>query len=101
MLDNLSRLRTGRTKRVSSWDTSGGNADAWTIPPGETMEIAGMIANNHRGSVTGIKELLLRGLGADLRQQYDNEIDYARNVMRGAKAEDAFPEFIARKGRAL
>jgi len=67
----------------------------------KTMEIAGMIANNHRGSVTGIKELLLRGLGADLRQQYDNEIDYARNVMRGAKAEDAFPEFIARKGRAL
>jgi enoyl-CoA hydratase/carnithine racemase len=67
----------------------------------KTMEIAGMIANNHRGAVAGVKELLLRGLGADLRQQYDNEIDYARNVMHGAKAEDAFPEFIARKGRAL
>jgi hypothetical protein len=42
MLDSLSRLRTGRTKRVSSWDTSGKNGDAWEIPPGETMEIAGL-----------------------------------------------------------
>jgi enoyl-CoA hydratase len=67
----------------------------------KTMEIAGMIANNHRGSVVGIKELLLRGLGADLRQQYDLEIDYTRDVLRGAKAEDAFPDFIARKGRPL
>ena len=67
----------------------------------KTMEIAGMIAHNHRGAVIGVKELLLRGLGQDLRQQYDHEADYAKNVMRGAKAEDAFPEFIARKGRAL
>jgi enoyl-CoA hydratase len=67
----------------------------------KTMEIAGMIANNHRGSVVGIKELLLAGLGADLRQQYDHEIAYTRDVLRGAKAEDAFPDFIARKGRPL
>ena len=67
----------------------------------KTMEIAAMIANNHRGSVVGIKELLLRGHGADLRQQYDNEIEYTRSVLRGAKAENAFTDFIARKGRAL
>ena len=29
------------------------------------------------------------------------EHHYTTHVMRGAKAKDAFPEFIARKGRAL
>ena len=66
-----------------------------------TMEIAGMIANNHRGAVTGVKELLLRGHGEDLAAQIGYEQDYGRNVMRGAKAEDAFPEFLARKGRPI
>lgn len=75
------------------------------VPSGElrakTMEIATTIANNDTRAVMGIKELLLRDMGQDLKGQWANEKDYTSNVMRGAKAEDAFPEFIARKGRAL
>ena len=67
----------------------------------KTMELAKIIADNHTGAVTGVKELMLRGLGQDLHAQWEYEIDYGKNVMRGAKAEDAFPDFIARKGRAI
>ena len=67
----------------------------------KTMELAKIIAGNHAGAVTGVKELMLRGLGQDLHAQWEYEIDYGKNVMRGAKAEDAFPDFIARKGRAI
>ena len=49
----------------------------------------------------GVKALLLRQKGENLEQQYEIEHDYTTHVMRGAKAEDAFPEFIARRGRAL
>lgn len=67
----------------------------------KTMEIAKVIAANHTGAVTGVKELLLRGLGDSLETQWGHEIDHGKNVMRGAKAEDAFPDFIARKGRQI
>lgn len=67
----------------------------------KTMEIATMIANNNRAAVMGIKELLLRDMGCNLEAQWANERDYTTNVVRGARAEDAFPEFIARKGRPL
>jgi enoyl-CoA hydratase len=67
----------------------------------KTMELARMIAANHRGAVTGIKTLLLRQLGQDLEGQWAAEHDYTTHVMRGAKAEDAFPDFIARHGRTL
>src|SRR3989442_15938427 len=58
-----------------------------------------MIAKNRRQSVMGVKALLLQGMGRDLEQQWKNERDYTTNVARPAKAEDAFPDFIARKGR--
>jgi enoyl-CoA hydratase len=67
----------------------------------KTMELATMIANNNRDAVIGVKQLLLRDMGCDLEAQWANERDFTTNVMRGAKAEDAFPEFIARKGRPL
>jgi hypothetical protein len=60
-----------------------------------------MIASNRRESVMGIKALLLNHMGCDLEQQWANERDYTTNVVRGAKADEAFPEFIARKGRPL
>jgi enoyl-CoA hydratase len=73
------------------------------VPSGElrakTMELATTIANNNTPSVMGIKQLLLRNMGRDLSSQWASEHDYARNVLPGAKAEDAFPEFIARRGR--
>ncbi|HEY1934210.1 MAG TPA: enoyl-CoA hydratase/isomerase family protein [Acetobacteraceae bacterium] len=67
----------------------------------KTMELARMIANNHRGAVMGVKALLLRQKGKDLEGQWAEEQDYTTHVMRGAKAEDAFPEFISKHGRAL
>ncbi|MBV9250036.1 MAG: enoyl-CoA hydratase/isomerase family protein [Acetobacteraceae bacterium] len=65
----------------------------------KTMEIARMIADNHRGAVMGVKALLLKQHGETLERQWAEERDYTTHVMRGAKAEDAFPDFIARKGR--
>lgn len=40
MLENLSRARQGRTKRISSFDTTGRNHDSWPIEPGETKTLA-------------------------------------------------------------
>jgi enoyl-CoA hydratase len=65
----------------------------------KTMWLARMIAGNHHGAVTGIKALLLKQLGQGFEEQWAEEKDYTTHVMRGAKAEDAFPDFIARKGR--
>jgi enoyl-CoA hydratase/carnithine racemase len=67
----------------------------------KTMWLATMIAKNRREAVMGVKELLLRDLGCNLEEQWTNERDYTTNVVRGARAEAAFPEFIARHGRPL
>jgi enoyl-CoA hydratase/carnithine racemase len=67
----------------------------------KTMELARMIAGNHRGAVIGVKQLLLEQKGESLERAYEIEHRYTTHVMRGAKAEDAFPDFIARKGKAL
>lgn len=39
-LKTLTHLQTGRTGRVSTWDTRGRNQDAWTVAPGETRVLA-------------------------------------------------------------
>jgi enoyl-CoA hydratase/carnithine racemase len=65
----------------------------------KTMWLAKMIAGNHRGAVMGVKALLLQQLGQGLEAQWVAEKEYTTNVMRGSRAEDAFPDFIARKGR--
>src|SRR5437016_6629732 len=67
----------------------------------KTMELATMIANNRRDAVMGVKALLLQHMGHNLEEQWAAERDYTTNVVRGAKAEEAFPDFIARKGRPL
>ena len=67
----------------------------------KTMELATMIANNRRDAVMGVKALLLKHMGHNLEEQWATERDYTTNVVRGAKAEEAFPDFIARKGRPL
>jgi enoyl-CoA hydratase len=68
---------------------------------GKTMELARMIAQNNRASVVGIKALLLKQMRQNLEQQWTEEREYTVHVVRGARAEEAFPEFIARKGRPL
>jgi len=65
----------------------------------KTMEIATTIAKNRHESVIGIKQILLKDKTADLRGMWENERDYTTNVIKGYGVEDAFPEFIARKGR--
>ena len=67
----------------------------------KTMWLATMIAGNRRESVMGIKALLLEQKGQNLEEQWASERSYTTKVVRGAKAESAFPEFIARKGRPL
>ena len=67
----------------------------------KTLELAATIAANKTASVQGVKQLLLRDLGEGLKQQWSHEKVYTRDVVRGARAEDAFPEFIARKGRPV
>jgi enoyl-CoA hydratase len=66
----------------------------------KTMEIAKMIASNHRGAVKGVKALLLEQQGESLAARWAAEHRYTTQVMRGAQAKDAFPEFLARKGIA-
>jgi len=40
MINDLSTLRRGKSGRCSSWDTTGRNADFWTIEPGESRILA-------------------------------------------------------------
>ena len=65
----------------------------------KTMEIATAIAQNRHESVMGIKEILLQDMGADLRQMWDNERIFTTENVIGYGVEQAFPEFLARKGR--
>src|SRR5580704_4726192 len=67
----------------------------------KTLELARAIAGNNRAAVIGIKALLLEQMSQNLEEQYEAERHFTTHVVRGAKAEDAFPEFIARRGRSL
>jgi enoyl-CoA hydratase/carnithine racemase len=67
----------------------------------KTMELARMIAGNNRAAVIGIKTLLLKQMTQNLEQQWEEERHFTTHVVRGARAEEAFPEFIARRGRPL
>src|SRR6185503_5864607 len=42
----------------------------------KTMEIAKMIAANHRGAVVGIKQLMLKQMTENLQQQFETEHEY-------------------------
>ena len=64
----------------------------------KTMEMATLIAKNNQTSVKGIKQILLKDMTADLQGMWQIEKDYT-SVVKGYGVEDAFPEFIARKGR--
>ena len=42
-LQNITKLRSARTGRASSWDQSGKNQDYWAIPPGEEVILAELV----------------------------------------------------------
>ena len=65
----------------------------------KTMELATTIAGHRRESVIGIKDLLLQHKGSSLEQMWANEKDFTTNKVRGYGVEEAFPEFLSRKGR--
>lgn len=67
----------------------------------KTMEVATEIATNDVPSVIGIKRLLLQHMGGSLEEQWANEKDFTTNVLRGTLAEEAFPDFLARRGRPV
>jgi len=67
----------------------------------KTLELGRAIAGNNRAAVMGIKRLLLKQMTQSLEEQYEEERHFTTHVVRGAKAEEAFPEFIARRGRPL
>jgi enoyl-CoA hydratase/carnithine racemase len=67
----------------------------------KTMELARMIAGNNRAAVIGIKTLLLKQMARNLEEQWEEERHFTTHIVRGARAEEAFPEFIARRGRPL
>lgn len=39
-VSNLARLKSYKVRRISSYDVTGGNADAWRVEPGETKVLA-------------------------------------------------------------
>lgn len=58
-LASLPKLRDYTSHRVSSWDTSGGNADMWRIEPGEKRvlaDIGGPACIKHIWMTLGIKQ---------------------------------------------
>ena len=65
----------------------------------KTMELATTIAGHRRESVIGIKDLLLQHKGCSLEQMWANEKDFTTTKVRGYGVEEAFPEFLSRKGR--
>ena len=67
----------------------------------KTLTLAKQIAANDTPSVVGIKHLMLEQQNTALQSQWEAEQQFTRDVLPGAKAEDAFPDFIARKGRPL
>lgn len=65
MYGDLTSLRRGRTRRISSFDVTGRNADAWMIEPGETRVLAdikgpGRIAHIWMTQAARYRECLLR-----------------------------------------
>ncbi len=75
LLDNLAQLKNYQSKRISSFDRSGKNADRLVIQPGEAAEIAridGAGIIKHIWITISSKDPMLRR-NAVLRMYWDNE----------------------------
>ena len=84
LFSNLVRVKDARTKRQSSWDVTGGNADAWRIEPGETKvlaELDGPGAITHIWMTQGGEPFLYREVV--LRMFWDGEKNASVNVPLG------------------
>jgi enoyl-CoA hydratase/carnithine racemase len=65
----------------------------------KAMEIAATIAENHPDSVQGVKQLLVEDVGLPWQEMWEREIDYMNTRVSHVGVEDAFKEFISRRGR--
>ncbi len=70
MINELSRLQYGKIGRFSSWDTSGRNADAWRIEPGETKVLATTVTGAIQKNVYRVLDDRLRRITLRFMQQY-------------------------------
>lgn len=84
-LGELARIRNVRSRRISSWDRTGGNDDRLHIQPGEVAtlaDIAGAGCINHIWcTMDCAQEHYLRRIV--LRMRWDNEPDYSVEVPIG------------------
>ena len=64
----------------------------------KAMEIATTIAKNHPDSVQGIKQLLIEDIGLPWKGMWERETTYLSNELQSPGVEQAFKEFIERKG---
>lgn len=73
------------------------------VPPeqvmGKAMDIASTIAQNHPDAVQGIKHLLVEYIGMGWEEMWDREKSFLKEEVRSPHVEDAFKEFISRRGR--
>ncbi len=63
------------------------------------MEVAGQIAANDPRMVQGIKELMIRDVGAAWREMYENELDAQAGRLAPTPVLEGFKPFLDRKGR--
>ncbi|NQT59441.1 MAG: DUF2961 domain-containing protein [Bacteroidetes bacterium] len=84
-LGNLPRIRNVKTKRISSWDKTGGNVDRITIEPGETAVLADImgagVINHFWCTIGSYQTDYLRRIVVKMR--WDNEKDYSVEVPIG------------------
>ncbi len=65
----------------------------------KAMEIATTIAKNHPDSVRGVKHLLIEDIGLRWQEMWERERTYLSTQVRSPHVEQAFKEFIQRRGR--
>ena len=91
-LGELARIRNARSRRVSSWDRTGGNDDRLHIQPGEVVtlaDIAGAGCINHTWyTMDCTQEHYLRRLV--LRMRWDGKPDPSRETTSSWKPKGLF-----------
>ena len=65
----------------------------------KSVEVAAGIAKNRIESVANIKQMLREHTGLPLEEQFRNEIEALKGRFKGPPVEEAFAEFLDRKGR--
>ena len=65
----------------------------------KAMELATSIAKNHPDSVRGVKHLLIEDAGLSWKDMWERELNYLATEVRVVAVDEAFKEFIDRKGR--